>query len=332
MPGWVVPIRLPTPYPIGPVTVYLLTGEPLTLIDTGPATGPACHALGAALAERSLRPDDVRRVLLTHAHHDHFGLARRFAHLGAAVAAHPHESRNLRLRRSYGLLWRQLGLAGLPAPRRVALVMSLRMLDRTARPARPAQWLTDGQEIAHEHGPIRVHHLPGHTPGHLGFELGCEGAVVTGDTVLDGVVPNAVIDTDPERPGVPFQSLAAYAATLWRLETMGARVLLPAHGPCIEDIPEQVAALRERQRRRSAEVRAALAAGPATVAQVIERVFPRVTLARVFLAFSEVYGHLLELERRAEAVRLSGGRRERWAAARPEGRPSAPGDRPPAAA
>ncbi len=332
VPPWVVSIPLPTPYPIGPVTVYLLTGEPLTLIDTGPGTRPAWRALVAALAERSLRPADVRRVLLTHAHHDHFGLARRFARLGAAVAAHPHEARNLRLERGYALLWRQLALAGLPAAQRAVIAASLRMLDRTASPLRPSAWLTDGQDLAHERGPIRVHHVPGHTPGHVAFELGGEGAVVTGDTILDGVVPNAVVDVDPDDPGRPFHALAAYARTLERLQAMDGKVLLPAHGPCIADVRGQVAALRERQARRAAEVLAALEPGPATAAEVIARVFPRVTLLRVFLAFSEVFGHLLELERRGEAVRVSDGRRERWSPARPGPAPSARGGLRPARA
>lgn len=312
VPPWVVPIVLPTPYPIGPVTVYLLVGEPLTLVDTGPATGEAWRALKRALAERSLKPGDVRRVLLTHAHHDHFGLARRFVRLGATIAAHPHERKNLRLGRSYGLLWRQLGLAGLPVARRMALVASLRMLDRTARSVRVFEPVEDGQVIPHEAGPIRVHHMPGHTPGHIGFELGSEDTIITGDTVLDGVVPNAVIDADPERPDRLFQSLAAYAATLRRLETMRPRMLLPAHGPCIADVAGQAAALRERQARRSADVRAALEGGPASVAEVIARIFPRVTLLRVFLAFSEVFGHLLELERLGAVERVSERRRERW--------------------
>jgi len=311
----VVPIALPTPYPIGPVTVYLLLGDPLTLVDTGPATAPAWRALTSALAERSLCPCDVRRVLVTHAHHDHFGLARRFASLGTSVAAHPFERRNLRLRRSYALLWRELRLAGLPVARRLALVASLRLLDRTARPVVPSEWLAAGRDVPHEHGPIRVHHLPGHTPGHVGFELASTGAFATGDVVLDGVVPNAVVDTDPECPGRPFQALAAYAGTLRRLEELRPNLLLPAHGPCITDVGAQVSALRGRQARRSAEVRAALRGGPATASQVIATVFPRVTLLRVFLAFSEVLGHLLELERSGEVLRVSGRRSERWALA-----------------
>jgi len=197
-------------------------------------------------------------------------------------------------------------------PRRLALIAGLRALDRTARRVSSFEPLAPGQELPHEHGPIRVHHLPGHTPGHVGFELGGEGLAITGDTIVKGRVPNAVVDSDPERPGEPFQSLAAYTATLARLETLGFRLLLPAHGPCIEDVADQVAALRERQSRRATEVREALAAGPATISEVMTRVFPHMAFLGSFLAFSEVFGHLLELERLGEVRRLSARRRERW--------------------
>ena len=315
LPSFVVPISLPTPYPIGPVTLYLLDGEPLTLVDTGPATAAAWSGLKRALTARSLHLEDIRRVLITHGHHDHFGLARRLSRLGAELLAHPHDRRNLALDRNYPMLWRQLGQAGLPVAKRLPLITGLRLLDRTARPVAKVTWLADGQELPHERARIRVHHLPGHTPGHLAFELVEEGVLITGDTILDGLTPNAVVDTDPDNPGRPFHSLAAYAETLTRMETMGARLLLPAHGPCISDVAGQVSALREKQARRAAEVHSALSAGPATVARVIARLFPGVTLLGSFLAFSEVLGHLLELERRGVVRRVSARRGERWALA-----------------
>ncbi|HLE60364.1 MAG TPA: MBL fold metallo-hydrolase [Thermoanaerobaculaceae bacterium] len=315
MPSFVVPISLPTPYPIGPVTLYLVDGEPLTLVDTGPATAAAWAGLQQALAARSLHLEDIRRVLITHGHHDHFGLARRLSRLGAELLAHPHDRRNLALDRNYPMLWRQLGRAGLPVAKRLPLIAGLRLLDRTARPVARVTWLADRQELAHERGRIRVHHLPGHTPGHVGFELGGEGVLITGDTILDGLTPNAVVDTDPENPGRPFHSLAAYAETLTRLKAMRPRLLLPAHGPCITDVSGQVSALRNKQASRAAEVRTALSAGPATVARLIARLFPGVTLLGSFLAFSEVLGHLLELERQGVVQRVSARRVERWALA-----------------
>ena len=312
MPAWVHPISVPTPYPIGPVTLYLFDGDPLTLVDTGPGTAAAWDALRRALAERALEPADIRRVLITHGHHDHFGLARRLARAGAVPWAHPHDRRNLALDRGYTELWRQLRRAGLPVVKRLPLIAGLRLLDRTASPITDVGWLADREEIPHEHGPIRVHHLPGHTPGHVGFELVGEGAIITGDTILDGLTPNAVVDRDPNDPRRPFLSLAAYAATLARLEALRPRVLLPAHGPCISDVPHQVGLLRARQAWRAGEIRGALEAGPASTAWLIRRLFPGVTLLNIFLAYSEVLGNLLELERQGTVRRLSGGRVDRW--------------------
>jgi glyoxylase-like metal-dependent hydrolase (beta-lactamase superfamily II) len=322
VPDWVHPISLPTPYPIGPVTLYLLDGEPRTLIDTGPGTTAAWTALRRGLAAHSLVPGDIRRVLITHGHHDHFGLAARLARSGAVLAAHPHDRRNLALDRGYLHLWRNLRRAGLPVVKRLPLIAGLRLLDRTARPVSDVRWLADGEELEHEHGPIRVHHLPGHTPGHVGFELGGDGVIVTGDTILDGLTPNAVVDRDPDDPARPFLSLAAYAGTLARLEALHPALLLPAHGPCIADVRGQVETLRARQRRRAAEIRQGLTGGPVSVASLVAGLFPGVTLLNIFLAYSEVYGNLLELERQGVARRLSGGRVERWELAPASVRPA----------
>lgn len=43
----IVPLSLPTPYPVGPVNAYLLPGPPVTLVDCGPKTDDARAALEA---------------------------------------------------------------------------------------------------------------------------------------------------------------------------------------------------------------------------------------------------------------------------------------------
>src|SRR2546427_8623814 len=72
----IVPISLPTPFYIGPVNVYLIPENPVTLIDTGPKTKEAVDTLRAALRANGLAVADIRRIVLTHAHEDHCGLAR----------------------------------------------------------------------------------------------------------------------------------------------------------------------------------------------------------------------------------------------------------------
>src|SRR5207249_11377664 len=72
----IVPISLPTPFYIGPVNVYLIKEDPVTIIDTGPKTKEAVNALRAALRSEGLMVSNIRRIVLTHAHEDHCGLAR----------------------------------------------------------------------------------------------------------------------------------------------------------------------------------------------------------------------------------------------------------------
>jgi glyoxylase-like metal-dependent hydrolase (beta-lactamase superfamily II) len=306
---------LPTPYPIGPVTVYLLRGDPLTLVDTGPGTAAARQAIRAAFVELGVATGDIRRVLITHGHHDHYGQARWLARAGATLHAHPFDRRNLGQSRKYGRLVGQLLRSGFTVAAAVEIGVALFILDRTAPAVRRFVPLAEGDEIPHERGPIRVLHLPGHTPGHVGFELADSGVIITGDTVLDGLTPNAVLDTDPERPGQPFLSLAAYAHTLAKLEARRPKLLLPAHGPCIGDVSAQVGELRAKQEERAGEILARVSDGPVQVDQLIRRLFPHIGLVGRFLAFSEVYGHLLELQRRGLVRRATVRRREQWSPA-----------------
>ncbi len=73
----IIPISVPTPFYVGPVNVYLIKEEPLTLIDTGPKTREALEALKEGLRRERVRVADIKRIVLTHAHEDHCGLAKQ---------------------------------------------------------------------------------------------------------------------------------------------------------------------------------------------------------------------------------------------------------------
>src|SRR5215217_5574011 len=78
----VVPFALPSTTAValplahvGSVNAWLLRGEPLTLIDAGPANDEAFEALRSGLHREGARLEDIELVLGTHHHLDHVGLA-----------------------------------------------------------------------------------------------------------------------------------------------------------------------------------------------------------------------------------------------------------------
>jgi glyoxylase-like metal-dependent hydrolase (beta-lactamase superfamily II) len=82
------PSAIPLPLPhVGSVNAWLLAGDPVTLIDTGPRADGALAALEDGLRREGLRVEDIQLLLATHHHLDHVGLAATIQRRsGAAVA------------------------------------------------------------------------------------------------------------------------------------------------------------------------------------------------------------------------------------------------------
>src|SRR4051812_38290445 len=81
-------LQLPVPW-LGSVNVWLLEGDPLTLVHTGPSSAAAAEGLDAGLAGLGHTVEDIELVLITHHHLDHSGLAAAIKERsGARIAAH----------------------------------------------------------------------------------------------------------------------------------------------------------------------------------------------------------------------------------------------------
>src|SRR3954469_2069098 len=81
-----VDIKLPLAH-VGSVNAWLLRGDPLTLVDTGPRDDAALFALERGLRGKGLRIEDIELVLVTHHHIDHVGLAATIRRRSGAVVA-----------------------------------------------------------------------------------------------------------------------------------------------------------------------------------------------------------------------------------------------------
>lgn len=150
---------------------------------------------------------------------------------------------------------------------------------------------------------LEVLHTPGHAAGHLCLFERARGALIVGDMVAS----EGTILIDPEGG-----HMGRYLAELERLEALGARVALPAHGEPIH-APEQTFRRYVLHRRaREAKILAALrAAGRAAEEALVPIAYDDTPPAIWPVARLSLRAHLLELAR-AGAARDDG---DAWSAA-----------------
>ena len=292
----IVPISLPTPFYIGPVNVYLIPQDPVTLIDTGPKTKEAIEALRAGLRRAGFLVSDIRRIVLTHAHEDHCGLARsvRDEAKNAEVLVHGWETGHRIGRLEYEEHRSLLVRAGVPDGE----IETMRQMYEGVRMYADSfadhefSELQDDAELEFSSGSLRVLHTPGHTPGSCSFVREADRTVIAGDCILKRITPNPVLSPDPINPAKRFPSLAEYLVSLARLRSFAPTLVHGGHGEPVRDYEElfnrYLRAINERQNL----VISLISKEGSTAWQIAGQMFPGADDVHRFLAVSEAAAHL----------------------------------------
>jgi glyoxylase-like metal-dependent hydrolase (beta-lactamase superfamily II) len=90
-------IEMPTHYPVGPVNVFLVEDDALTLVDAGLNNDACWNLLEQGVRDAGYAVADIERILLTHGHTDHVGLLPRLLEeTNAEVAAQTYCAERLR--------------------------------------------------------------------------------------------------------------------------------------------------------------------------------------------------------------------------------------------
>ncbi len=292
----IIPISLPTPFYIGPVNVYLIKEDPITLIDTGPKMKETIAALHAGLRAERLSVKDIRRIILTHAHEDHCGLARslRDEARDAEVFVHNWETGHRASRLEHEENLRLLKSAGVPDTE----IESMRRLYDDVRQYADSlednycRELVDGAELEFNTGALRVIHTPGHTPGSCSFVREADRTVIAGDCILKRITPNPVMSPDPIDPTRRFRSLAEYLVSLARVRSFAPTLVYGGHGQPVHDFEELFNRYLKMIRQRQAAALNVIPKSGATAWEVSRAMFPDTDDVHRFLAVSEAVAHL----------------------------------------
>ncbi len=307
-------LRLPTPFMVGRVNCYLIEGEPLTLIDTGPNSGKALDDLQHELAERGHSIEDLELVVLTHQHIDHIGLAEIIAtRSGADVAAidvavnflenfgedaERDDQFAVELMLSHGIS--------------EDVVTALQSVSRSFRAwgSRPkvTRPLHDGEILSLGDRNLEVQHRPGHSPSDTLLWDADRRILFAADHLLAHISSNALITRPLDGSGERTQALVTYLESLRKTRELPAEIVLPGHG---EPITDHVALIDERfahSRRRAEKIYELIAERPRTGHELAQELWGDVAVTQAFLTLSEVIGHvdLLINEGRAREVRENG--------------------------
>lgn len=270
--------RIPLPLPgdaLRAVNVYAVQGDgAITLIDAGWSRPAAWEALTAGLRQVGAELGDVRSVLVTHMHRDHFGQASSLRQAsGATVVLGRGERPSLEYILDDTVTDRRAPwLARLRRSGAAELIADLARADRVGQSQRdneglwelPDRWAGDGETISACGRDLVAIETPGHTRGHLTFLDPASRLLFAGDHVLPHITPSIGFEP-PLVDGLP---LADFLASLNKIRDLAIDTVLPAHGAPFAGLAERVDELLAHHAARLAASLAALAGGPRTAFDV----------------------------------------------------------------
>ena len=305
-------IVCPIPFPLKTVNCYYIEDTCPTLIDTGVDTPESLDHLSAAIREIGGSLKAIRRVIVTHAHTDHAGLAGRLADdCGCEVYIHRRDypkfiGADAPQNQAYFQRFEEFLLfCGAPGARaRDQARAFAERVRRLVAPLRDPHLLAGGETFAFDDFELHVVPTPGHSAGSVSLVDRERGAMFSGDFLLEHITPNPVAEFGLAEGLTDYRSLLHFEASLQWLQQQDVIEVLPGHGAAFGPARSRAAAIlahfakrRQQILRMIAQDSAAQPGGEGMTAYPLAcRMFPGLKDMAVFLGVSEVFAYLQQLE------------------------------------
>ena len=266
-------LRLPLPWPGVPHgnAWAIAAGGGLVLVDTGIHSEDSMAHLERAMDMVGLRVEQVRLLVITHAHTDHWGQAKTIVQrAGCEMWVHPAAERalrhltdhdaELRLRLEVG---RQSGV-----PQEALDEYARAQAGRQppfAGPVTPSRDLVDGVTVDTDLGAWMTYETPGHAPSHVCLYQPEHRLLISGDHLLGRIVLWFEYGDSPD-------PIAEYLHSLDVVAGLRARLALSGHGKPFLDVPGHIEGSRRAVHAQLRRALAALADGPRTATEITPEV------------------------------------------------------------
>lgn len=246
---------------------YLVGRGEIAVIDPGPDMAAHVEAILAATAG-----ERIVAIVCTHTHRDHSPAAAALK----AVTAAP-----------------IVGCAALVPEASAGGIDAAYDLDY-----RPDRVLADGESVTGDGWALTAVATPGHTSNHLCFALSQARALFSGDHVM-GWSTSIVSPPDGD--------MEAYMASLEKLIGRPEDIYYPGHGDPVERPQRIVRSMLGHRKLREGQIVRRLATGPATIAEMVETMYPALDAKLRGAAARSVLAHLLALARQRQVAGTEDG-------------------------
>jgi glyoxylase-like metal-dependent hydrolase (beta-lactamase superfamily II) len=315
-------LRMGLPFALDHINLWLLRDlqdgiEGWSIVDCGIDT-PATRAAWEQIFEHELQGLPVLRVIVTHMHPDHVGLAHWLTERWSTpqrecrlwISGTDWNAARMASQTTTGFggesAARFFALHGLTDPEALAKVRARSNYYAGMVPRVPNSYrrLMDGMRLDIGGRQWRCIAGYGHAPEHIALHCPELDLLISGDMVLPRISTNvSVIDLEPEGNPLPL-----YLDSIAALRALPATTLvLPSHGKPFTGLHERVAQLHRHHEDRFAEVLAACAERPCSAADLLPVLFRRkLDLHQTTFAMGEAIAHLHALAEDGRLLAVAG--------------------------
>ncbi|WP_332691527.1 MBL fold metallo-hydrolase [Halalkalibacter lacteus] len=294
-------LTIPTPFHVGPVHVYLICGDTITLVDTGPLTKEGKEVLISELKNFGYSIKDIEQVILTHHHPDHVGLAGLFGH--ATIIGHRYLRPWLTKDRAFlngciEFFQKFYNEHGVP----------MEVVEKVRRTSQAYISFIEQADlnVIVKHGDKvpglsgwKVIEVPGHAQNHIMIIREHDHTAIGADVLLASISSNALLEAPmkgEERP----KTLLQYRHSLQVVKELNIKKLYPGHGEIIYEVNELINQRLQGHLERARAIKTIITGDRMSANDISYELFMKKHTIQPDLTFSETFGHIDMLVERGE--------------------------------
>jgi glyoxylase-like metal-dependent hydrolase (beta-lactamase superfamily II) len=256
------------------VNSYIIRGKDgYVIVDTGWDTETSFNTLKEGMAEIGSDIKEISRVLITHIHPDHFGMAGRIKQIsGAEIAMHEIEKevigyRYIPIEDMVRQTSEALAANGTPLDDIIRLGEATAGLEHFANPMYPDILFHNDEIVNLGAFNFRVIRSPGHSAGHMCLYEPDRKILLSGDHILPTITPHISI-----HPTLPSNPLKEYLTSLKEMRKLDVELVLPGHDEPFDWFVARIDQIIHHHEERNREILAAVRNEPKTAYEIAQDV------------------------------------------------------------